>query len=112
MALDNVYFKPETYGLSPLADMDWHDESYEFDMTAAWTDVEGNLYWAHDSGCSCPLPFEDFYSVDQLKTGTLQELFAELDKNLASYTPGGCYSWEVASNNLAQFKEEVLRKWR
>lgn len=37
--------------------------SYEFHELAAWREPNGEVLWAEDSGCSCPLPFEDeFYN--------------------------------------------------
>jgi hypothetical protein len=69
--MDNIYYNPEAYGLTIVDSID-SGESYDFDMVAIWRDVDGNLYWATDSGCSCPTPFEsytDVASLDRLTRG-------------------------------------------
>lgn len=62
----NLYYEPQEAGLEIVADIDWYDEPYEFDMTVVWKDQNGNFYMADDSGCSCPSPFEDYTSVKDL----------------------------------------------
>ena len=43
-----------------LGEMQWGESSYDFDLTAVFKSKEtGELYLAHDSGCSCPSPFEN-----------------------------------------------------
>lgn len=69
----NLYYSPEDYDLTLVGSIDWNDEPYSFDLTVVWKDKDGNLYWASDSGCSCPSPFEDFSNKDDLNTGSLQE---------------------------------------
>lgn len=61
MAMGNgPYYDPQMYGLELVGTVDWTDEPYEFDMTAVWRDPQtGDLFYADDSGCSCPIPFED-----------------------------------------------------
>lgn len=39
---------------------------YEFDILAFWA-KDGVVYSASDSGCSCPTPFEDFNSLQELE---------------------------------------------
>lgn len=52
-----IYTAPEKFGLKLIASMDFAG-SYEFDITILLQDVkDGSLYWAKDSGCSCPEPF-------------------------------------------------------
>jgi hypothetical protein len=70
---DNVYYNPEKYGLEVVGEINWIDECYEFDLSVVWKDAEGKYYWASDSGCSCPSPFEDFNSLDDLNSGSKQD---------------------------------------
>jgi hypothetical protein len=53
--------------------------SYEFDELCVWKNGEGNLFYAIDSGCSCPIPFEWVISVNDLKPLTLRtfEMFTK-----------------------------------
>lgn len=62
----NPYYDPEKCGLEIVVNIS-KDISYEFDMVIVWKDVEtGKLYMGHDSGCSCPTPFENFKSLDDM----------------------------------------------
>lgn len=74
--MDNVYYKPEAFGLIPFGEFDLYEPDYSFDIVALWRDEDNNWYWASDSGCSCPTPFEDYHSVEELATGTLQDFQA------------------------------------
>lgn len=83
----NIYYNPEACGLEIVVSEDAAD-SYEFDIFLVVRHLEtGRLFWAQDSGCSCPTPFEghDFSSVDrhtlrELTPETKSEFLAELDK--------------------------------
>jgi hypothetical protein len=87
--MTDVYYNPENFGLETIGEVDWDDESYSFNMTAVWCDKEtGQLYWADDSGCSCPSPFEDYNDRDKLTAGTAGELDAHLKGNLESAASG------------------------
>jgi hypothetical protein len=89
MGYDNpdLYYQPEAFGITTIGEVSWHEESYEFDFTVVWQSKEDPklFYWARDSGCSCPSPFEDYTSLDHdgVEKGTRQEvckaLFEELD---------------------------------
>lgn len=60
----NVFYDPEKFGLKIVLTVE-RDLFYEFDMFVIWTDGE-RFYSATDSGCSCPIPFEDL-TLDDLK---------------------------------------------
>lgn len=62
----NPYYDPEACGLKMVDSFELRDESYEFDLVAVWKDEHNQLYWAMDSGCSCPTPFENFHSIESL----------------------------------------------
>lgn len=63
---NDVYYNPEKFGLELVGEIEWREEPYEFDMTIVLKKARGEYYLAHDSGCSCPSPFEDFTSIDKL----------------------------------------------
>lgn len=71
----NPYYNPEKSGLEKVAELDFSSGSYEFDITAVWVkkDAPGKFYWASDSGCSCPSPFEDFHEIEQFESGGFKE---------------------------------------
>jgi hypothetical protein len=62
----NVYSSPKTYGLKQVAEVDYSDGCYQFDLRVVWKDAKGRLWTARDSGCSCPSPFEDTRELDRL----------------------------------------------
>lgn len=68
---NNPYYHPEALGLTFFAEIGGY-ESYEFDIMAIW-EKDGKFYWAVDSGCSCPSPFEDFNSLDDLDSGNARK---------------------------------------
>lgn len=61
----NLYSNPGDYGLTLIADVDF-GESYDFDIFALFRNDDGAWFMAHDSGCSCPSPFEDYHSADDI----------------------------------------------
>jgi hypothetical protein len=63
--MKNVYYYPEHFGLEQVAEFECGG-NYEFDTHVVWKDKQGQLYWAHDEGCSCPTPF-DGYRPEDLK---------------------------------------------
>jgi len=57
-----VSYKNTTKELEHIGGLDEPDLSYEFHMLGVWRHIAtGELYWTIDSGCSCPMPFEDDY---------------------------------------------------
>lgn len=61
----DYYYNPEAFGLEVVATVDWDAGSYEFDYTVVWYHkASGKYYYADDSGCSCPSPFEAFTAED------------------------------------------------
>lgn len=66
---DNPYYKPEQYGLTKIGEVDLTEPFYSFDILAAWKDENG-IYLGTDSGCSCPVPFENYRGKDDM-TGPL-----------------------------------------
>jgi hypothetical protein len=64
--MSDVYYNPEAYGLRIVAELDEPNLSYEFCMLVVWMDEHGEAYFAQDSGCSCPSPFENYHSIEDL----------------------------------------------
>jgi hypothetical protein len=62
---NNPYYNPQDWGFTVVHEHD-EGESFEFDIKILWVDSEGRFWYAEDSGCSCPTPFEDVDSYDDL----------------------------------------------
>ena len=72
--VDDLYDSPAKFDLTIIGSAD-KDElwSYGFDMFVVWQHLNGRVYWAADSGCSCPSPFRYYSSLDKATCGTTQE---------------------------------------
>ena len=63
---NNPYYNPDKCGLVPVCEIEWSEPDYSFDTTVIWKAENGKLYTASDSGCSCPMPFEDYHKLSDL----------------------------------------------
>ena len=72
--MENIYYHPEKHNLTVFDEVETAG-SYEFDTTVIWKDKDNNLYWAHDSGCSCPIPFEGYKTIKDLSTLTKDNFY-------------------------------------
>lgn len=102
MGYDNpdLYYQPEAFGITTVGEASWDDECWQFDLTVVWQSKEDPklFYWANDSGCSCPAPFEDFTSLDYdgVHKGTKQEACAYLFEALDEVKKANeNYSWRT-----------------
>ncbi len=62
----NVYYHPEKHELTQIGMLSDPNACYSFDDLVVWQHTDGRLFWASDSGCSCPSPFEDYTSLEDL----------------------------------------------
>ncbi|MDG4792720.1 hypothetical protein [Micromonospora sp. WMMD1082] len=76
-----LYGSPEKFGLETVGEVDWSSGSYEFDLTVVWRrKSDGAFFFAEDSGCSCPSPFESVGVDDLMPVESLSEFHAHLTK--------------------------------
>ena len=100
---DNPYYNPEKWGLEKVAELDFSSGSYEFNLTSVWTkEGEESFYWADDSGCSCPSPFEDVRGVEELQRGGFKQLRDHLNSRYDDQ-----YSLYVKLRDLHPVLEEL-----
>jgi len=65
---EDIYASPEKHGLRIVESHEEEGLDYEFHMVVLWEDIKTKKrYWGEDSGCSCPSPFENYYSVSKLQ---------------------------------------------
>lgn len=77
----NPYYNPDKCGLELVADVDYSDGCYQFDIRVVWRHLEtGRLLTMRDSGCSCPVPFEDYCGdpLEKLDPFNYDEIEAEV----------------------------------
>lgn len=58
--MTSIAYNPEKYGVTIVECFDAYEQNYDFHQVLVVKSIEtGRLYAATDSGCSCPIPFED-----------------------------------------------------
>lgn len=92
---NNIYYNPEKFGLSIVGEIEFDEPNYSFDFGVVWKTKNNKFYYGHDSGCSCPTPFED-EGIDDLE-GPFDK--AEIIAFLTELQP-----YEYATN--ASFQED------
>lgn len=107
--MPNMYYSPDDFGLTLVTTFNRSEPDYSFDFVCVWHNEDG-YYIAGDSGCSCPSPFEQYTSVDQLE-GPLD--FSETVAAIASYAQE---AWNpeyaqrgsvVAIENMMWYRREI-----
>ena len=81
---DNVYYHPEKHGLSILEEIEHSDGYYEYDTQLFLKHQDGRVFFAEDSGCSCPTPFESYEGIESLERVTLEN-FEEFEKRVLGH---------------------------
>jgi hypothetical protein len=104
--MSNIYYSPELFGLEVVATLEG-DMGYEFDILVVWKTKEGRkkLFWAHDSGCSCPTPFEGYSNAEELNVLT-RKTMGELEKEAKRVY---CVSSEDVDRFLRQVEKALGR---
>lgn len=64
--MNDVYYNPEKSGLRIVDELNEDGLSYEYNMLVVWQHNDGRLFYASDSGCSCPSPFESYTDLASL----------------------------------------------
>lgn len=83
----NPQTNPTVCGLEIIGQLNDPNACYSYDDIIAWKDIEtGDIYVAHDAGCSCPTPFGNIVKLsDMVRIHSTQEIknFVDLhqDKN-------------------------------
>jgi hypothetical protein len=96
----NLYYSPAAYGVEVVLDVDKSSGAYEFDMFAIWRSQIADLYyWASDSGCSCPVPF-DSIDLSNACQGNLTEAKNDAYAWLGSTPDYNEHYWETARETI------------
>lgn len=82
----NPYYNPAECSLELIGVLE-DDEPWQFDMVIVVKDkLDGKLYAAHDSGCSCPTPFEGIEELsDMTPITTVDDLKRFVEVNESEY---------------------------
>lgn len=55
----NPYYDADKIGWE-MYEIDFGEPNYSFNTLIFWKTKTNEIYMAHDSGCSCPIPFEEY----------------------------------------------------
>lgn len=106
----DLYNQPEAFGLTPIGEFEWEAPDYSFDFEVVWQSKEDPelFYWARDSGCSCPSPFEEFTTLDHndVKSGTKADVINDLLDSLRMLKESATSSY--GKSNLANAEPQIL----
>lgn len=108
----DIYYNPEKFGLKTVAEIEWSDESYQFDTTCVWVHPEtGRWFVESDSGCSCPSPFEDFTDLGKLavydqRSAAVELLSIASSQSDSTYSPASFWRSQV-TETIAKIHEWV-----
>lgn len=83
--MSDIYYSPKEYDLKIVDMLDRPDLSWEFEMLGVWQHKDGRLFYASDSGCSCPSPFEDFHSLADLTPITKGASYEAFKKDIQDF---------------------------
>jgi len=108
---DDAYYQPEKFGLKIIGGLNEPDLCYEFNELVVWQHEDGRVFFAQDSGCSCPSPFEDYTSLEDL-TPVTTESWEVFEKAVNEH--GLPYHWHKREkppvDKLAADRVELLAK--
>lgn len=106
----NLYYDPEHFGLTVIGELNDPEASWSFDTFVVWKHEEtGTIYWARDSGCSCPSPFDIYTSLGTAtKVISMHDFIDAVKEYFDSVAPySGNYesreTWETSSHEKNSF---------
>jgi len=79
----NPYYNPEKLGLT----CESFDEqlSYEYNTLCFFFTDDGRVYSAQDSGCSCPIPFENYEGETQEEVLRMMDRVGSVEQGMREY---------------------------
>lgn len=110
----DVYNQREKFGLEIVGDISWDAEPYQFDLTVVWRDPKtGEMFYARDSGCSCPQPFEEYTSREKLTPiESFHEFSDMITKSVEILKEDTYYHSETDTSRVEASALELLQKVR
>ena len=102
----DVYYQPEHFDLEIVGTIELSEPCWSFDTLVVFKHADGRTFWAHDSGCSCPTPFENFTSLESLNE------FNDVSE-LRSAIINRRYSWDssyLSLDDIDTWLAELRRK--
>ena len=82
--MSSIYYDPQKFECTLVDSLDEPNRSYEFNMLIV-VDHYGQMYWATDSGCSCPTPFERIGTLNDMEAITTEASFRAFQEAVNSF---------------------------
>lgn len=101
-----------------IGEVEWSDEAYQFDLTRVYRQIStGDLFYATDSGCSCPSPFEDTEDTDLTPIKRMQDWYDHVTERTVYADPDDEFQYPYPTparsidqaHRLGQKVNEILR---
>ncbi len=116
--MSQTYYNPsydsDKLGLDRIS-FDRSSGSYEFDTIIFWATNDGRIFTARDSGCSCPVPFEDYNgtSLDDVlskleRLGSVEQAEAAFD----SWNKNDGYNTHFGADTRREVTEWVKARFK
>lgn len=101
---------PQPTGYTRIAEVEWRDESWQFDLTRVYRHDSGGIFYAEDTGCSCPIPFEGT-TVDELKQITrMQDWYDHVTARIITKDPSDEYQYPEPTPTSSLDQAETARR--
>lgn len=104
----NPYYNPGKVNLNILS-FDEPNMSYKYNTLCFWSTQRGEVYAASDSGCSCPLPFENYEGYNQSDVLSLLERVGSIEQGESIFN-----AWNKSYDNkpmLSISYKQTLLDW-
>ncbi len=104
--MSNPNYDPKELGLKVFSETAEDDMSYSFNIFAVWHDPEiRGLFYAEDSGCSCPSPFEDYRKREDLGfTNREEEILVALNEWKEGYS-----DYSRSKRDISSLRRKIKR---
>lgn len=112
---------PSSYGdyagFTKISEIEWEGESYQFNVTGVWVrDSDGTLWYAEDSGCSCPSVWETttqlerLFSLEPIVTRLHDIYKAKHDRTGFDRNPPSWEDWETFARPIREAFERLRNR--
>jgi hypothetical protein len=102
----DVYSSPKKHGLEIFGEANQEDMCYAYNKFVIWKTKEGKYFYGDDSGCSCPSPFEEYRSIDNLyPVYNKEQLLTAID----NWVNGSLYSKGDRIRPAHNLRSKVMR---
>lgn len=101
----NLYDNPEKFDLIVVGELNDPGANWSFDDLVVWQHDSGRLFYAQDSGCSCPSPFENLTEIE-----SATEITKDSWASFADHVMNHAEEWDKSSGEFQCDKNQLMSK--